>query len=280
VGLEPVGVVTASVPTWPFKYQYPAWMRSAMRHRPVAASKDSVTYSAGAPPDDVFTAKRGGGFTRDYAGGGASAVLFPDTGFSWQRMVQEVRQRQLFAATITCLTAETRELGGHGIVAVEFSWRHRPDLDYGGIRVQEVTAVGLAVRARNADYKQVPFTATLSATEVCAALRSGLAPSQIVIGIGVVTAVMGNSTRRIIGSNGLVEVDQFSEAVQMSLSIATKDIQRAAAANGDLIVGSKPTVVFERHVGAGIESRVRIVGTAVRRFRPPEQSDILPILRL
>ena len=171
-------------------------------------------------------------------------------------------------------------LGGHGIVSIKLSWRRRPDLDFGELEVHDVNAVGLAVRATNSNYHGNPFTAATSGMETCALLRSGLAPSQVAFGVGIVKADMGNRTRRHMRSLGLAEVGQFSEALQKSLSLATADLETNAAADGEVIAGARPTVIFDRIVGAGLESHVRIVGTVLRRFKPCEQSDILPILRL
>jgi hypothetical protein len=276
VGFEPAGVVTASIPSWPFAYQLPASVRSAAA-RTGAVSPSRRAY--GTYLDDALTAKRAGGFTRDYIEG-TYGGLIPDTGFSWQRVVGEARERQLVRAVIDCLRTQAEGLGGHGIVSIRLSWRHRPDLDFGELEVHDVNAVGLAVRASNSSYRGDPFTAATSGREVCALLRSGLAPSRLVFGVGIVKADMGNRTRRHMRSVGLAEVGQFSEAIQKSLSLATADLETSAVADGEVISGSRPTVIFNRIVGAGLEAHVRIVGTVLRRFRSSEQVDILPILRL
>ena len=103
-------------------------------------------------------------------------------------------------------------------------------------------------------------------------------PQTCDFGVGIVRADMGNGTRRRMRALGLAEVPQFSEAVQKCLSIAAADLERGGG--GDLIAGAAPTVHFERIVGAGLQSHVRMIGTALRRFEPADQADVLSILRL
>jgi hypothetical protein len=79
-------------------------------------------------------------------------------------------------------------------------------------------------------------------------------------------------------SLGQVEVPQYSEAVEKSLTIAIADLEHNGV--GEVIVGCRPQLSFERIVGSGLESQARIVGTAMRRFRVPEQPDVLTILPL
>ncbi len=277
VGFEPVGTVVASIPSWPFAYHFPSGLLSA-----AGAGRTATTplgqFSTYYPPDDALTAKRAGGFTRDYIEG--TSVIVPDFGFSWQKVVREERERQLVSAVLDRLGAEASALGAHGVVAVRLGWRHRPDLDFGELEVHDVNAVGLAVSARGANFGHEPFTATLSGGEVCALLADGLAPSQVVCGVGVVRADMGNRTRRHMRSLGQVEVPQFSEAVEKSLSIATADLERRGATAGDVIVDCKVDVIFNRIVGAGVEPHTRVLGTAMRRFKPLGRPEVLTVMRL
>jgi hypothetical protein len=276
VGFEPAGTVTASVPSWPFGYRYPQALVSAGA-RAAATGSQRGPYGTYLLTDDALTAKRAGGFTHDYIEG-AYGGFMPDTGFSWQKVVRESRERQLVAAVLDRLRTECSALGGHGVVAIRLGWRRRPDLDFGELAVHDLNAVGLAVRARDADVKRDPFTAALTGTEACALLRSGLAPSHLAFGVGVVHALLGNRTRRHMRSLGQIEVPQFSEAVEKSLTIAIADLERNG--DGDVIVGCQPQLSFERIVGSGLESQARIVGTAMRRFSVPEQPDVLTVLPL
>ncbi|HET6874865.1 MAG TPA: hypothetical protein VFH70_08810, partial [Acidimicrobiales bacterium] len=140
VGLEPAGVVTASVPSWPFPYRYPR----ALTHRPAASA--SATW---VPPDDAWATARMGGFSRDYARRDGGGVI-PDTGWSWQRVVFELRQRQLFAAAIDQLRAQAAALGAQGVVGVEAQWLDRQEMYWGDFRVTELRAVATAVRCPGA----------------------------------------------------------------------------------------------------------------------------------
>jgi hypothetical protein len=279
VGFEPVGVVTACIPSWPYVFRYPDALRRAALRRPTSSSAARGAYSSYTLIDDALTAKRAGGFTRDYVQGTYGGVL-PDTGFSWQRVVHESTERQLVTSALESMRSEAQSLGAHGIVAIRLSRRRRPDLDFAEVKEYEINGIGLAVRASGYDYRSEPFTATLSASETCALLRSGLAPSQLAFGVGIIRAEMGNRSRRNMRSLGLVEIGQFSEAIAKSLSLATADLERSAASHGQLAAGCQPELTVERVLGSGLQARVRIVGTALRRFKPAEQPSILPILRL
>jgi hypothetical protein len=271
-------MVTASVPSWPYGYRYPQALVSAAA-RAAATGSLRGRYGTYFLVDDALTAKRAGGFTHDYIEGAYGGFL-PDTGFSWQKVVRESRERQLVSEVLDRLRAECTALGGHGVVAIRLGWRRRPDLDFGELEVHDVDAVGLAVRARDASFQLEPVTAALSGTETCALVRSGLAPSHLVFGIGVVHAYRGNRTRRHMRSLGQVEVPQYSEAVEKSLTIAIAIADLEHDGVGEVIVGCQPQLDFERIVGSGLESHARIVGTAMRRFSVPEQPDVLTILPL
>ena len=277
VGFDPVATVMASVPSWPFSFHYPAALLTA-----AGAGRTGMTqrgqFGTYYPPDDALTAKRAGGFTRDYIEG--TNVIIPDFGFSWQKVVREEKDRQLVTAVLDRLRAEATPLGAHGIVHIRLIWQRRPDLDFGELEVYEVNAIGLAVRARQVSPRPELFTATLSGGEVLALLGDGLAPSQVAFGVGVVRADMGNRSRRRMRSLGQVEVPQFSEAVERSLSIATADVERNGATAGEVIVGCEVELNFNRIVGAGVEPHARIVGTAMRKFKPLGRSEVLTILRL
>lgn len=280
VGFAPVGVVTASVPSWPRAFRYPEALRRAASRTTAMNAAASVGYSGYGLIDDALTSKRAGGFTRDYVQGPYGGIL-PDTGYSWERVVRESTERQLVASVIDSMRTEAGALGAHGIVAIRLTHRRRTDLDVGEVEEYEVNGVGLGVRAEGADHRSELFTAALSAGEVTALLKSGLAPSQLAFGVGIVRADMGNRTRRKMRSLGAAEISQFSEAIAKSLSLATADLEHAAAPHGQVIAGCRPELTVERALAAGIEAHARIVGTALRQFTPPaESTNVLPILRL
>lgn len=278
VGFEPAGIVTASLPSWPFGYQYPAALRSSSA-RPYSSSGQRGQYGASYLVDDALTAKRSGGFTRDYVQGTYGGFL-PDTGFSWEKVVSESRERILVSGVLDRLRAEAAALEAHGIVSIRLDWRRRSDLDFAEIEVYDVTATGLAVRAQGVTFDQPQFTAALGGDDLCALLREGLAPAQLAFGIGVVRADMGNRTRKHMRSVGQIEVPQFSEAVEKSVAIAIADLQRNGVAGGGVIVGCAPRVGFERVVGSGLQCKVTIVATVVHRFDTPKSDHPLAILRL
>lgn len=278
VGFEPAGIVTASLPSWPFGYQYPAALRSSSA-RLNSSSGQRGQYGSYYLVDDALTAKRSGGFTRDYVQGTYGGFV-PDTGFSWEKVVAETRDRILVTGVLDRLVAEAVPLGAHGIVSIHLAWHRRTDLDFAELEVYDVTATGLAVRVPGIDSDQPPFTAALGGDDVHVLLREGLTPVQLVFGVGVVRADMGNRTRKHMRSLGQVEVPQFSEAVEKSMAIAVADLQRNGASRGEVIVGCAPRIGFERVVGAGLECKVTIVGTAMRRFETPRSDPPLAVLRL
>lgn len=280
VGFEPVGTVTASLPSWPYGYRHaPGLVKAASRGYPTREPDRRGQYGTYYLYDDALTAKRAGGFTRDYVQGTQGGFI-PDTGFSWEKVVAEARDRILVTAVMDRLRAEASSMAAHGIVSIKLQWQRRPDLDFAELRAYEVAGTGLAVRAKGAGFEQEPFSAALSGGDTCALLREGFAPAQLVFGVGIVEAAMGNRTRQHMRSLGQIEVPQFSEAVEKSLTIAKAKMERDAGDHCEAIVGCQPEVTFERAVGAGVQCKVRMIGTAVRRFRVPEHSSVLPILRL
>jgi uncharacterized protein YbjQ (UPF0145 family) len=278
VGLQPVGVVTAGTPSWPFPFRYPPALLRRSRQGPAGPGR-SVN-----PIDDPLTAKNMGAFSRDYASG--SSVLVPDLGWSWQRVVHEEQQRQLFGATMDRLRSEAAGLGAHGIVDIRIAAVHQDVLSYGDDTTHEVRATGTAVRAPSSPPSNRVFTAASSGSHTAQLIRAGLAPSEAVFGIGIVRADLGNLTRKRLRSTGSGEVGQFSEAVQKSLDIAVADIERRAASSGQLVVGCRHEIGFERVPGASLEVRVTVIGTSVCHFQAEgDHTDdhdhtVLPVMRL
>lgn len=276
VGLDPAGVVTASVLSWPFPYRYPQALVGRGR---IQTGFPGPSGLAPQVPDDSLSAKRAGGFLRDYETNTTGGLL-GGMGFSWQRVVYEYQQHQLFDAVIDQLRSEAEGLAAHGIMAVKVEWVRRPRLDYRELHVTEVKATGVAVRSGATRPPTPIFTATASGAEMAQLLRTGLAPSEAVAGIGVVRADLGKSGRAQLRSLGSGEVEQYSEAVQKSLSIAFKDIERRASPHGDLVVGCEPHISFERIVGAGVQTCTWVTGTAVRHFAAPEEQNPIQIMPL
>ena len=283
VGFQPVGTVTASVPSWPYGYRYPHNLIPASYNRPWAIAPRSpmydlyYMYGIYYGYDDALTAKRAGGFTRDYVQGGG---FVPGTGFSWQKVLTEASERILVGEVMDRLRAQAHALGAHGVVSIRLGRRRRPDLYKDGPQVHEISGTGLAVRAPGARFEHDLFSAALTGAETCALLRGGYAPARMVFGVGSVQAGMGNRTSQQMSSLGQLEVPQFSEAVEKSLSLAQSDLERHGKGHGEVIVGCRPELTFEHVAGAGIDCKVRIFGTALRRFRVSSQPDVLNILRL
>ena len=270
VGFDPVGLVTASTPTWPFPYRYPkAVLR---RYQP---SSPGVLV---APIDDPLAATRLGGFSRDHITG--SGGIVPDLGWSWQRVVHETQQRQIFDATLDSLRAEAAALGAHGIVDVRVASTRRDSLSYGERTVSEVTAIGTAVRAPSSPPPKRVFTATAGGSQVAQLIRNGFAPSEAAFGIGIVRADLGNTTRRRLRSLGSGDVTQFSEAAQQAIKLAIADIERRAAHAGQIVAGCQPDVTFERTPGASLEVLVTVIGTVLCRFQTDTTQDVLTVMRL
>jgi uncharacterized protein YbjQ (UPF0145 family) len=271
--LVPVGVVTSGTLSWPFAYRYPSTMRQ--RGRPYAAGGSAFA----GPIDDPLTARRTGGFVRDHTAG-STASLVPDFGWSWQRVVHEHRRHQLFDATMDRLREEAAQLGAHGVIDIRIKAEHADAVSRNNRPNFELRATGTAVRSPSAPPPGRVFTAAASAGQVVQLLRSGWVPSEAVLGIGIVRADLSNITRKTLRSFTVEEVGQFSEAVQQALSLSIADVERRAARCGQLAVGCRTDIDFERHPGAGLQVEVSILGTATRRFDPDSQVDVLPVMRL
>jgi uncharacterized protein YbjQ (UPF0145 family) len=278
VGFAPVGVVTASVPSFPFAYRYARTLMNRSSLSPPANTYGGLQRPI--PLDDAVSAKKMGGFSCDY-GSGLSTGLLAYVGWSWQRVVHEDRQRQLFDAALDNLRAEAVALGSHGIVNVDIRWIRREALSSSDLPVWEVRGTGVAVRITESAPLAQPFSTIASGSQVAQMLRGGFTPAEAVFGIGVVCADIGASAGRRLRSLDCGEVAQFSEALDRSLSIAAGDLERRAAPFGDLAVGSRTEVAFDHESGSSIwDASCRITATAVRRFSPPDDANTLSILRL
>jgi uncharacterized protein YbjQ (UPF0145 family) len=233
------------------------------------------------PLDDAVAAKMMGGFSRNYMSD-STAGLLPYVGWSWQRVVLEEQQRQLFDAAMDHLRTEASALAADGIVAVNVRRIKREALSAaGGTPVWEVRGTGVAVRCAESSRLARPFSTTASGAQVAQLLRGGFAPSEAIFGIGIVMADIGTAAGRRLRSLGSGEVTQLSEALDRSLSIAATDLNRRAAPWGDLAVGARTEVGFDHEGGASVwDASVRITATAVRRFSAPEDVNRLSIMRL
>jgi uncharacterized protein YbjQ (UPF0145 family) len=272
VGLTPVGVVTASVPSWPFRYQYPrsiVGLTESQRSRlgPNADYQRQLI-------DDPIAARRLGGFVRDYAKD-AKGGLLSGFGWSWQRVIFELRERQRFDAAMDQLRTEAQVLGAHGIIAVNAVWIPRPSLSSTELDVNELRITGTAVVAHGVPEPTRLFTTTASGADVAQLLRSGIAPSETILGVGIVCAEVGPSASRQLRSLGIGEVEQFSDALDRSLTLALADLERRAAPFGDLVIGASPSYVF-----AHSEAHTRVLGTAARRFAVHDGAPPIPMMTL
>jgi uncharacterized protein YbjQ (UPF0145 family) len=229
--------------------------------------------------DDPLTARRAGGFVRDHTLG-STGIVTPDLGWTWERVVHEHQKRQLFGAVMDQLREEASLVGAHGVIDVRvdavndemLSWRETPNY--------ELRATGTAVRVPGATAPVRPFTTLATATQFSQYLRAGMAPSEALLGVGIVRADQSNKTRSQLRSPNPESIEQFSQGAEQALLIAINDIERQAATWGDGVVGCQATTDIEHHLGAGIEVTVEIRGTAVRRFDAEQPLDVIPILRL
>jgi uncharacterized protein YbjQ (UPF0145 family) len=281
VGFHPVGVVTASVPSFPFPYRF----SQALTRRDALTGLPSTAYSYGPlqariPIDDAVSAKRMGGFSHNYMTDSA-AGLIPCDGWSWQRVVQEEQQRQLFEAALEHLRAEASALAADGIVGVSIRRIKREAMSSGDMPMWEVWGAGVAVRCAASPGLARPFSTTASGAQVAQLLRGGFAPCEAIFGIGIVEADIGTAAGRRLRSLGSGEVTQLSEALDRSLSIAATDLHRRAISSGDLAVGATTEIRFDHERGASVwDASVRMTATAVRRFSGSGEVNRLSIMRL
>ncbi len=273
VGFEPVGVVVGSV----YTYGYP--FRNPVGYKP------RTHFGSGAYPnaviDDPMSAKRSGGYVHDWSIS-SSGQPVTDLGWTWEKMVAQHRERRIANEAVDHLVQEAKAVGAHGIVGIQLALNGM-GTDGLGRSVYELSVTGTAVRATGLAPVTRLFTTHLSATDVAKVIAHGYAPVSFHIGIAVVCAQLGATSRRRLRSMNNGEVEQFSEVTEKSLQLARRDLERTSFSAGSVVLTNAPLVRIHHEMGTVYESTVRIPGSVVRRFKHSGVRaglEYLPIVRL
>jgi uncharacterized protein YbjQ (UPF0145 family) len=273
IGFEPAGVVTGSVYSYAYPYRNPAGYKPRTHY-------GSGTYAA-AVIDDPMSAKRSGGYVHDWSVSPDGQPV-TDLGWTWEKMVSQHRERRIANEAVTHLVQEARAIGAHGVVGIQFSLDGM-GADATGSHVYELSVLGTALRVPGLDPVESPFTTHLSATDVAKVIAHGYAPSSFHVGISVVCAQLGATSRRRLRSMTNGEVEQFSEVTEKSLQLARRDLERSSLSAGSVVLTAAPLVHVHQAMGTVYEATVRIPGSVVRPFRHAGVSpglQYLPIVRL
>jgi uncharacterized protein YbjQ (UPF0145 family) len=166
------------------------------------------------------------------------------------------------------MTAECRELGGHGVVGVSLTIGAFPA---GGL---EFKAIGTAVRAPGAVPLKRPFTSDLSGQDFAKLIMAGWVPAGLALGISVGSRhddwLTVNQTR---WGSGNSEVTGYTDLVNQSRHDARNQLDRDVARLGaeGVVVKSMDLRIRERECPMQEHRRdhiaeVTIVGTAIAQF--------------
>jgi uncharacterized protein YbjQ (UPF0145 family) len=174
-------------------------------------------------------------------------------------------------AALSRMTAECRELGGHGVVGVRLTIGGFPA---GGL---EFKAIGTAVRAPGGVQLREPFTSDLSGQDFAKLIMAGWAPAGLVLGISIGARHDDWTTiSQTRWGAGNVEVSGFTDLVNATRHDARHQLERDVAKHGaDGVVLQE----MEMHVGEhecpmqeGRRDHVveaTIIGTAIAHFGRP-----------
>jgi uncharacterized protein YbjQ (UPF0145 family) len=257
VGFEPVGVVMGSV----YSYNYP--YRSPVGYKPQQHFGSSGYGNR--IIDDPMSAKRSGGYVHDWSIGPTGQPV-TDLGWTWEKLVAQLRERRIANDAFDHLVQEARAVGAHGVVGIQFTLKDM-GTDGVGKAVYELATTGTAVRAPGLAPVQSPFTTHLSATDVAKVIAHGYAPMSFHVGISVVCAQLGATSRRRLRSMNNGEVEQFSEVTEKSMQFARRDLERTSFSVGAVVLAAPPIIHIHQAMGTIYEATVRIPGSAMRRFK-------------
>lgn len=241
-----------------YGYPYRARLRSG-----TSSSYGSGSY-ANSTLDGPMLTKRSGGYVHDWSIGPAGQPVM-DMGWTWEETRSQQRHRRIASEAVDHLVQEARAIGAHGVVGIQFGTTSMGK-DGIGADVYELSVMGTAVRAPGVEPVKHPFTTHLAATDVAKLVAHGYAPVSFHVGISVVCAQLGATTRRSLRSMDNGEVEQYSEVTEKSLQIARRDLERTSLSAGSVILAATPLVHVNRSMNTTYEATVRIPASRVRRF--------------
>ncbi len=265
VGFQPLGLVLGTS-------VYRIGSFSSVGGTVIAGNQNQRAYGAlGAP--GAF-----GGFRMaamgGYGAGGGSGV----------DVEQDYYEHGVISAASTAMQRmidEARTFGAHGVVGVRLQMK-RISTPVVGI---DFYATGTAVMAPGSPPLGMPFTSHLSGQDFAKLLRTGYAPSALVIGVAAVRTYAGWQASYQAQSWWNSEVSQFSRALDECVSMAISRMDDQAAAVGDGVVGVEVDLSSTGMMGGQNFLEVTVTGTAVVQFNPALGDDSLsalplPVMRL
>ncbi len=174
-------------------------------------------------------------------------------------------------AAISRMTAECRELGGHGVVGVRLTIGGFPA---GGL---EFKAIGTAVRAPGGVQLREPFTSDLSGQDFAKLIMAGWAPAGLVLGISIGARHDDWTTiSQTRWGAGNAEVSGYTDLVNATRHDARHQLERDVARHGadgvvlqemEMHVGEHECPMQEGRRDHVIEAT--IIGTAIAHFGRP-----------
>ncbi len=196
----------------------------------------------------------------------ATQVSGPGGPGSFSPLVQAIGQARHTA--VDRMTAECRDLGGHGVVGVRLTRGSFPLV--GGA---EFVAIGTAVRAPGAA-PRVPFTSDLSGQDFAKLITAGWVPAGLVLGLSIGSRHDDQPTARQTRVwSGNAEVAGWTELVSESRHDARRQLEgdvRRLGAEG-VVIARMDLRVRERDCPVQVGRRDHIVeatviGTAIASF--------------
>ena len=191
-----------------------------------------------------------------------------------------------YRTALNRLNAEAGAAGADGVVGIRVE---RTISHSGGTQLWSFVAVGTAVRSTGHTHTANPFTTSMSAAGVAAAVRGGWVPVSLVIApvmairwIDPASRIQSSMTQ-IRGLAVNVEVDAYTDVVNTCRHQARQDFAAAARqVHADGAVLSDMTLEFEADRKESFcTASVTVTGTAMARLivrhHPPAPLTIIPL---
>jgi uncharacterized protein YbjQ (UPF0145 family) len=177
------------------------------------------------------------------------------------------------------MTAECRELGGHGVVGVNLTIGSFPA---GGL---EFKAIGTAVRAPGGAGLREPFTSDLTGQEFAKLIHAGWVPVGLVLGISIGarhddwTTVSqtrwGAGNTEVSGYTDLVNATRHDARHQIELDVARHGADGVVVQRMEIRAGEHECPVQEGRRDHVLEAT--IIGTAIAHFGRPRAAGKPPL---
>lgn len=251
---------------WGGSARFPGWLRYY--------SPQSGGYAGGGRgvAGGGFAGMAGGGFGGGMMSAGMGQMAWA---VNWERTAFEDGLERSAHLALERAVAETRELGGHGMVGTRLAFRYLEGL----ASTLEFTAVGTAVARAGAPSTDRPFTSHLSGQDLLKLMRAGMVPVTLAVGAGSVATEMG--AIGVLGS-AYQELVPYGEAIEASRRIAGERMVASSWVRGWAVLGGEmsSSVYHEGGEGGRVSTAV-LTGTVVRRFAVGRWESLpLPVMRL